>query len=342
MKRTSMIWLILIWFSTFQSISAVAANNNQEDEFETYDTSKASQTKDKFETYNTKKITSYCNSSGECKTENVSGNIIWILELLFVTAIAGILVRYKTTRNLRGFFLLASIAIIGFYKGGCPCPILGIQNLTLTLIGIKIYWGSIVWIPGLIIITYFFGKVWCGWVCQLGALQELIYLPGKIKILQGQKSQYIMRYMRIILLIILVLQLIITKTAIYEHYDPFKAIYNLIVSNNTTLVLLILVLVSSVFIYRPFCKTACPIGLILGWVSKIPGASIIGKNDNCTSCSNCSNACKIRAITHDEKISILENQECIACGECLDECKKSSLKFYRKWQRQKYTNEFKS
>ena len=322
--------LVLLGIMLLVSIPQYSFGSDQPDEFETFDTTRKVSTTDEFAAFDTTKTSVKCATVGECKTENAKENVIWILEILFFTIIAGILVRFKTTRNLRGLFLLASVAFIGFYKGGCPCPILGIQNLTLMLVGVKIYWGSIVYLPGLIIITYFFGKVWCVWICQLGAIQELIHLPGGIKILQSQKSQKIMRYIRIVLLIVLVSQLIITKTAIYEHYDPFKAIYNLIAANTITLILLILVLLSSIFIYRPFCKVACPIGLILGWVSKIPGASIIGNNDSCTSCINCNSVCKIRAITKDNKISVLDNQECIACGDCLNSCKKISLKFYRK------------
>ncbi len=322
-------WFLLVAMLLI-ALTQTTEGAEQNDEFETFDTTQKISTSNEFAAFDTTNNNTKCANDGECKTGNVKENVIWILEILFFTIIAGVLVRFKTTRNFRGLFLLASVAFVGFYKGGCPCPILGIQNLTLTLVGVKIYWGSIIYLPGLIIITYFFGKVWCGWICQLGAIQELIHLPSGIKILQSQKSQKIMRYTRIALLIILVSQLIITKTAIYEHYDPFKAIYNLIAANTITLILLILVLVSSVFIFRPFCKVACPIGLILGWVSKIPGASVIGNNDSCTSCANCHNACKIRAITRDEKISVLDNQECIACGDCLNSCKKISLKFYQK------------
>ena len=330
MTKLKLLWLFLLGVMLLVSIPQYTIGAEQTDEFEAFDTTQKVSTANEFATFDTANTSTKCVTVGECKTENAKENIIWILEILFFTIIAGILVKFKSTRNLRGLFLLASVAFIGFYKGGCPCPILGIQNLTLTLVGVKIYWGSIVYLPGLIIITYFFGKVWCGWICQLGALQELIHLPGAIKILQSQKSQKILRYIRIVLFIVLVSQLIITKTAIYEHYDPFKAIYNLIAANTITLILLIFVLISSVFIYRPFCKVACPVGLILGWVSKMPGASIIGNNDSCTTCANCNNACKIRAITRDDKISVLDNQECIACGDCLNSCKKMSLKFYRK------------
>ena len=342
MKKLKLIGIVLFSTMLLLAMPVNSIASAQDDEFEAFDTSKTTSSTDEFSAFDTTKTATQCASDGACKTENAKDNVIWILQVLFITLIAGILVRFKTTRVLRGLFLIASVAILGFYKSACPCPILGIQNLTLTLVGVKMYWGSIVYIPGLIVITYFFGKVWCGWICQLGALQELIHLPGQLKILQSQKSQRVMRYVRIALLLILIGQLIITKTAIYEHYDPFKAIYNLIAANTITLVLVILVLVSSVFIYRPFCKVACPIGLILGWVSKIPGASVIGNNVSCNACANCNSVCKIRAITRDEKISVLDNQECIACGDCLNSCKKFSLKFYRKGEKHRDTFECKN
>ena len=76
-------------------------------------------------------------------------------------------------------------------------------------------------------------------------------------------------------------------------------------------VLLAALLVASVLIHRPFCKTVCPIGLLLGWVSKIPGASVLGPGDHCLGCSACNGACRINAITREAKASVLDNQECI-------------------------------
>lgn len=138
-----------------------------------------------------------------------------------------------------------------------------------------------------------------------------------------------MRAIRIVFLIALIVQLIITKTNIFKHYDPFKVAFNLIGTNTLSWVLLALLLVSSVFIYRPFCKTVCPIGLILGWISKIPGASVVGTNGSCTGCTSCNSNCKINAITRTKKYSKLDNQECIGCGECVSSCKKNALGFFR-------------
>ncbi len=288
------------------------------------------QTDDEFTEFQPDSASSSCPSTCTgCSSKKDNTRLWWILSALIFTLIAGILVRYRYTRNLRGFFLLSSIVILGFYQGGCPCPIMSLQQVIMAGLGETPDWTGMFWFLGLLPITYLFGKVWCGWICHLGALQEFIFLPGKVKILQSAKAQKVMRIIRMVLLLALIVQLLVTRTNLFKTIDPFKVAFNLHSANLTGWILLGIVLLASVFIYRPFCKTVCPIGLILGWISKIPGASVLAPQNSCTGCTVCESSCKIKAITHDEKISRLDNQECIACGDCVGNCRKGSMLFVR-------------
>ena len=311
-------------FMAFTKTSSDSQNSESGDEFAAFD---------EFESFAQNDSISVsresCGGDHSMCNKKKGENLNWVIGILAFTILAGIFVRFPQTRNLRGIFLVASVVILGFYKGACPCPISSMQNLVLMGFGVDVHWQSLIWFLALIPITYLFGRVYCGWICHLGALQEFIYLPAKIKILQGEKAQKIMRFIRVFFLIALLVQLFITRTNVFKHYDPFKVAFNLIATNTTSWILLGLLLVSSVFIYRPFCKTVCPIGLILGWINKIPGASVIGNNGSCTGCKTCENHCKIRAITRNDKFSKLDNQECIACGECISSCNKSALHFFR-------------
>lgn len=269
------------------------------------------------------------NGCSGCGASKKNTQLWWVVFSLIATMVAGLFVRFKTTRNLRALFLLVSLVLLGFYKGGCPCPIMSLHHTVFAILGESVNWKGMVWFLGLIPITYLFGKVWCGWICHLGALQEFLYLPGKVKILQSTKAQKIMRVLRIVFLIALFLQIVITKTNLFKTIDPFKVAFNLRSTNWIGWVLLGLTLVSSVFIYRPFCKTVCPIGLILGWISKIPGASILAPQKSCISCKSCDVSCSINAITRENRTSVLDNQECIACGNCISGCNKDAMKFVR-------------
>ncbi len=267
----------------------------------------------------------------ETKSSTNWNRFNWAVSILFVTLLAGIFVRYEKTRKLRPLFLLGVVVILGFYRGG-PGIISSFQNTFLFFIGATGKWTAIVLFLGVLVLTYFQGKVFCGWVCYLGAIQEFLYI-GKAKIFQSAKAQKIMRIIRYVILGILLLQLTITQGIEWSKIGPFKVIFNLYSPNITGYVLLVILLISSLFIHRPFCKIACPAGLIFGWVTKIPGAAVLGITDSCAGCKTCSTACEINAITRDGKTSKLDNQECIMCGECMSDCKIKSIKPFNKGEK---------
>ena len=253
----------------------------------------------------------------------------WAIGILFATFIAGLFVRHEKTRKLRPLFLLAAVVILGFYRGG-PGIISSFQNTVLYAMGVSWKWTATILFIGVIVLTYLQGKVFCGWICYLGAIQEFLYI-GKIKILQTEKAQKVMRIIRYILLFAIIIQLIISQTIEWSKIGPFKVIFNLYSPNITGYVLLGILLVSSLFIHRPFCKMVCPTGLIFGWITKIPGASILGiDTTTCAGCKTCSTSCQINAITRENKTSKLDNQECIMCGECMSDCNIKSIQPFHK------------
>ena len=254
--------------------------------------------------------------------------LYWAIAVLLYTILAGILVRFKGTRKLRGLFLMLGLVILGFYRGG-PGVLSSFQNSYLMAIGVEVNWQAIVLFIGLIPVTYLFGKVFCGWVCYLGAIQEFLHID-KVKLFQSEKAQKVMKIIRIVAITAVIIQLSITQDILWSKIGPFKTAINLFSPNLTGYILLGIVLVSSVFIHRPFCKLICPVGLVHGLVTKIPGASVLGINDSCAGCKTCSTSCQINAITREGKTSKLDNEECIRCGDCMDDCNIKSISFYKK------------
>ena len=305
------------------------ANNefeNEEDEFsnnniDEFTEKNEDENEDEFGEFSEEEITEY-------KPKTNWNRFYWAIGILVATIFAGFFVRNEKTRKImRPVFLLSAVAILGFYRGG-PGIISSFQNTYLYIIGATEQWPAIVLFLGLIPVTYFFGKVFCGWTCYLGAIQEFLHI-GKFKILQSEKAQKIMRIIRYVVLAALLVQLTITQTIEWSKIGPFKVIFNLFSPNITGYVLLVILLISSLFIHRPFCKMVCPAGLIFGLVTKIPGASVLGITQSCAGCKTCSTSCEINAITREGKISKLDNQECIMCGECMSDCNIKSIKPFR-------------
>ncbi len=254
--------------------------------------------------------------------------IAYLLELAAQFALLiliSLFIKNEKVRKLRPFVLLASLAYLGFYKGGCPCMIMSMENSMLIILGKTVKWTSIVLFVSLLPLTYFFGKIWCGWLCPLGALQEFLSASSKFKLLQSNKAQRNLRYLRVFFLIAFIVQTAITQTYLWGKIDPFKVAFNLTASNTIGVVLLILLFVTSILIYRPFCRGMCPVGLVLGWVTMIPGAKKITKKEACIDCRCCSNVCKTKAIVNENNKTILNAQDCIVCGDCFGSCKKDAL-----------------
>lgn len=276
--------------------------------------------------------TTLSDSSEEAnRTEQfLSRKLNWALGALAFSALAGVFVRFAGWRNVRLPMLLVSLVFLGFYTGGCPCPISSVQDLALAGLGVEVHWQDLVWFLGLIPLTYIFGKTWCGWVCHLGALQEFVFRTNKFEFLRRERAQKIMKAIRWALLAALAIQLIIMKENWFCKIDPFKAAFNLTSYYSVGWWLLGLLLASSLFIYRPFCKAACPIGILLGFVAKIPGASVLSSKTECIGCSSGSKACQMDAIVRRKGDSVIDNKECITCGDCISACQKGALSFARK------------
>lgn len=235
-------------------------------------------------------------------------------------------IRYHSFIRLRGLFLLAGMVWFGFYRGGCSCMISSFQDMLLGLLSWKMVWVNCLWICALLVSTYFFGRIWCGWMCHLGAIQDFLYHSQRLNMLTSAKSQKYLRITRYVIVLIWILQVVIMRRNIFCEYDPFKSLFNMVFVGWQNLTLLLLLLVSSVLIYRPFCRMICPVGVMLGLVAKIPGARKVKTDSGCVSCGLCSTACQTHAIVKKNGKTSVDNESCIVCGECIQICRKKEIK----------------
>jgi len=89
----------------------------------------------------------------------------------------------RRTRNGVQLLSVGTIAYFGFYRKGCICPIGAIQNVTASLVDptYMISFGVIAFFFLPLVATLLFGRVFCGGVCPLGAVQDLVLLkPVKV------------------------------------------------------------------------------------------------------------------------------------------------------------------
>ena len=76
---------------------------------------------------------------------------------------------------------------------------------------------------------------------------------------------------------------------------------------------------------RIYCNTVCPVGTVLGAVSKYSLFQIRFDSEKCNLCGSCTRNCKASCI--DFKNMTVDASRCINCFNCLEACSESGLKY---------------
>ena len=184
---------------------------------------------------------------------------IWIALLLLVTVAAS---QFKLTK-LRWPLLLAGLFILGLSYNS---P-LSIAQIARVLLGyfppVKESIGWYLMVMGLPLAIFLCGKnIYCLWICPFGAIQELTtVISGKRLSCQKCVKKKAQRIKTGLLTLALFLA-VIYKNPAQASFEPFATLFAL---NGSTYqwVLLPLVIFSSFFFSRIWCRYFCPVSPVL-------------------------------------------------------------------------------
>ncbi len=209
------------------------------------------------------------------------------------------------------------------------CPYGGVEAffawLNYDVLIKKIHTSSFV-ILGIVLSTaILFGPVFCSFACPLGSIQEWIGKIGK-RIFRKKYNHFIpakfdkiLRYLRYGVLIFVVYLTTNSLRLIFLEVDPYYALFNFWSSEETIggIIVLIIILISSLFVERPWCKYACPFGALLGLTNFIRIFKIRRNSATCISCGKCSKECPMNIDV--QNIKTIYDHQCISCMECTSE-----------------------
>ena len=182
------------------------------------------------------------------------------------------------------------------------------------------------------------GRFVCGWLCPFGLIQDLLHkipFPKKIRTFRGDK---LLRKLKYIVLVVFVILLPMVLVDVLGQGSPYfcKLIcpagtleggIPLVLLNKSMRsalgwlyawknILLILTVVLSIFIYRPFCKYICPLGAIYSVFNPISVFRYRVDREKCIDCGACAKACKMQV----DPVKNINHPECIRCGVCKKTC----------------------
>jgi ferredoxin-type protein NapH len=167
------------------------------------------------------------------------------------------------------------------------------------------------------------GRLFCGWVCPFGFVQDLLKRLTKVKISLPSFISYFKYFFLIVGVLILPF---FTGEPLFCKICPDGSLIGGIpqVIINTDLrpligefftakiILLIVFLISFIFIPRLFCRTVCPIGAFLSLFNKISILQISADKNSCTICNNCKKICPVDINIYEDP----SNPDCVRCFKC--------------------------
>lgn len=226
----------------------------------------------------------------------------------------------------------------------CPgavasCPIGSLQ----AVLGSHKFHVSFYVLGLLMLFGVLFGRLICGFLCPFGLLQGVLHKIPVPKINVPKKLDGILRYLKYVILIVLVVVLPIVLNNEYGMAQPYFCKWicpagtleggiPLLIKHESLrsvvgflfgwkMAILILVIVLSMLIYRPFCKYLCPLGAFYAFFNKISFCRMQVDKEKCIDCKACEKLCPMQVEVTKE----INSAECIRCGKCQQICEVDAI-----------------
>jgi polyferredoxin len=233
---------------------------------------------------------------------------------------------------------------------------------------------NLIILVSLLLLTFVFGRVYCSSICPMGIFQDIVgWLSKKTKRKKRYTYSPAKSILRWSTLLLVTIAFIFGFTFLVGLLDPYGAygriathllrpvylagnnlletiftqfnnytffrvsIYSLsVLSTITALFTLVGVGLLAWRNGRTFCNTLCPVGTILGFISRFSLFKVQFDNDKCNSCGLCAMKCKASCI--DSKELTVDYSRCINCFNCIEACKRDAMHYKPIWSKKNKDN----
>ena len=219
----------------------------------------------------------------------------------------------------------------------------------------------------LIALTLLFGRIYCSAICPMGIWQDVIARISKSVGKKKKRYRYspAKNMLRWTVLGVTVIASVCGFSVVLGLLDPYSAYGRIVVhifkpvymlGNNllesvfsrfdnytfyqvdtsvlslSSLLIAILTFAAILILAwkhgRTWCNTICPVGTVLGFISRYSIFKPVIDTSKCNGCGLCARNCKASCI--DAKAHKIDYSRCVVCMNCLGKCKKGAIKYTRR------------
>ena len=212
-------------------------------------------------------------------------------------------------------------------------PIAGLMNLKAALLTGEfplIHPAATVLIATFLGVSLLFRNAFCGWLCPVGTLSELLWKTGR-KTFKGNVRLWhwidiplrSLKYILLGLFLWVVITMPVPAIEAFLH-SPYGLIADVKMLNFfrylsvTAAVFIGVTALLSIFIRNFWCRYLCPYGALMGLASLLSPLWIKRDPDKCIDCAKCAQACPSH-LPVDRRLAV-RSAECLGCLECVAVC----------------------
>jgi polyferredoxin len=197
--------------------------------------------------------------------------------------------------------------------------------------------GSMILFILLFALSFFVARLWCGWLCPMGAWQEICAPVMKRTVKEGWPNW--IKY-GVTVIWLAMIGFAFKNAGGILAVDPFYGTVNGISISSLQVLTIVAVIFAVIFIVaflagrRGFCHVLCPIAGIMVAGRKIrnlagwPALQISADASRGTDCRACVRACPMGLdVNGMVRKGDMENADCILCAGCADACPQEAIAY---------------
>lgn len=224
--------------------------------------------------------------------------------------------------------------------------------------------GNVLVIVLLVALTLVFGRLYCSVICPLGVMQDGFAALGRKARRNRYGYSPAKNILRYTMLVVMVIAVALGVGSIFGLIAPYSA-YGRIVTNllqpawlwgnnlladwaashdsyafytvdvwiksvASIVVAVVTLVVLAILAWhngRTYCNTICPVGTILGFLSRFSLLKPVIDTSKCINCGKCARNCKAACI--DAKHHTIDYSRCVTCFDCIGNCSTNAISYRR-------------